>query len=169
MKNLLLLAMLICTVTAFGSTHQIMKITGDKKNSPEGKITKLFVEKDDASGVVETLVYQIVLKSGQIEKEERYNLPNYEGKSIVLVHEANRDVVKLRVESYATDGNGVFTVDYLESGISGARKSFDIELLNNGDEFKVIDLTTNKFISKMHIISNTFFGKLIGIKKVQRQ
>lgn len=161
--------MLICTVTAFGSTHQIMKITGDKKNSPEGKITKLYVEKDDATGVVDTLVYQVVLRNGSVEKEERYSLTDYEGKAIVLVHESDRDVVKLWVESYSNDGNGVFTVDYLKSGISGARNDFDIELLRNGDEFKVMDLSTNRYITNMHIISNTFFGKLIGIKKVQRK
>lgn len=167
MKKIVVLAALAFSFSALCASQQIMKITGDKKNSPEGKITKLFIEGDTIEDM-DTLAYRVYLRSGKIEKEEYYNLPSYEGRSIVIVRESGHDVVKLNVRNFDIGAGGVFTVDYLTSGISGSRSSFDIELLTDGENYDLMDLSNNKIISNMHFISNTFFGKLIGIKSVKR-
>ncbi len=168
LKKLLLLSMfvMIC-FKAFGATQLVLDITGDRKVSPENKLTKLLVDVDE-SGDVNKVIYQVLMPNGTEDDRKEFDPRDHEGSFVVLVNESGRDVVKLWVDTFARHNGGNFKLDYLVSGVSGKRGSMPIELAYDGEKWELLDAKTNKVLKSLHFVGNTFFGKLVGIKSIQK-
>lgn len=163
----LAIAILVC-VKAFGTEINILDITGDRNVSPANKVTHLVVDVDE-SGDITKVIYRVIFPNGKIDEEKSFAPMDYEGRYINLVKEDSYQVVNLWINSFANHNGGLFKLDYLISGVSGARGTLQMELARAGDTWEILDARSHQPIKKLHFIGNTFFGKLVGIAQVQKK
>lgn len=94
---------------------------------------------------------------------QTYNISNLKS-GVAMKKEGSYDVIILRSNDFEKDRGGHFTIDFMKSGITGARDSINIEFEFDGTEWSVYHRGSK--VDRLDFHLNTFFGKVVGIKKV---
>lgn len=86
----------------------------------------------------------------------------------VLMRSSGRDVIKLLSPDLDTNRGGAIDMIYLTSGITDSYDTFKMDLVRGTDWYiEVNDSKGRRAITKMYLKSRKFFGKVIGIGKVE--
>ena len=169
MDRLIVLAMAIAiSFKAFGAEIKVLDITSDRAVSPLKKVTHLLVDVDDA-GDITKVIYRVTFPNGKLDEEKSFAPEDYQGNYVNLVKEEGYQVVNLWINSFANHNGGIFKLDYLISGISGTRGALALELARAGETWEILDERTHKPIKTLHFVGNTFFGKLVGIARIDKK
>lgn len=169
MDRLVVLALsILISFKAFSVEYKVLDITGNRAVSPQQKFTALLVDLDDA-GDITKIIYRVTYPNGKLDSEKMFAPQDYQGKYITLVEEDGYKVVNLWVNSFAHHNGGKFKLDYLISGLSGARGSLCFELARAGDGWEILDDRTLLPIKSLHFVGNTLFGKLVGIARIDKK
>lgn len=164
---LLLLLTLVCLKT-FGSTQVLLDITGDRKASPQNNKTRLLVDVSN-TGDITKIISIVIAENGQEGERKEFDPIEYGNKYMVLSRKLGVDVVRLWASSFARHNGGNLKLDYLTSIVNRRRDSISLELVNDGSVWMLLDSKNNRQLKSLHIIGKTFFGKLIGLKKMERR
>lgn len=159
MKSFVATLVFVLSFSAFARTQKVMTITNDiDTNSVSISLN------DD--GEQFKSIYQIeTTASGDVVKEATYNLDQlFKGPTVQV--KSGRDVVKIRFNrNFDPTYGGTFVLDYLTSGITGSRKSVELDLRKNGSKWEVT--MNNKVASKLFVVAKRALGKVIGISQIQ--
>lgn len=129
-------------------------------------VSEFFLELHE-DGPIEGL--RIVRKNarGEVVQERRASYNEVSDAGMVLIHEANRDAVILRIENFTPEEGGKVIVDYLFSGISNTRKKLELGLKKTDADF-FLHTPTGGSASQLKVFGNwsPLFG-LIGIATIR--
>mgnify|MGYP000281761509 CR=1 FL=1 len=100
---------------------------------------------------------------------EEFSPEQFFNGGIVFLRKEGRDVVKLSSEKFDVKAGGVIDLIYLSNGIFNTYGKFSMELTRMGDQWDLYlnDQTGRKKFSEMFLRGKKFFGKIIGIDKVE--
>lgn len=153
-KFLLSLIMLIISTSLHSKEYRLLTISSDI----ESKITQLSAVFDEHD--VAQKLKLLNMQSGEIQSFEISEL----NKGIILEEREGRKIAILKSKDFTPDRGGFLLIDYLHNGISGSRRSLEIEDRRTADGPEIAFLGVS--VSRAHIIGNQLFGKVIGIKEI---
>lgn len=158
LKTSLLICLLLPQFVSAG-VFELVTITNDE----DSEVTKflLVTDKDNK----EITAFHKDTYSGKNYKLRRHTVQVAQiraSEGIILDQRDGRIIVALKSDNFATHNGGNLEVDTLYNGITGKRKSYDLELVRAG---KGWDLERwNRKISKMHLKSKKVpFVGTVGI------
>ncbi len=159
MKVLITALVLFSAFSAMAKTQKVMTITNDIDTNV------VAISLNDESGQFKSIYQVETTASGAIVKEANYNLTQlFKGPTVQV--KSDRDVVKIRFnKNFDPAYGGVFVLDYLTSGITGSRKTVELDLRKNGANWEVT--MNNKIASKLFVVGKRALGKVIGISSIQ--
>lgn len=82
-----------------------------------------------------------------------------------LKQEGSHKVIVLRSDDFEVDRGGHFILDYLNNGITGKRKEFNIDIEFDGADWQVYH--DGQAVSQLNFEVKKVFGKQVGISKIQ--
>ena len=162
MKNLsyCLLLMSLVAGQVFAAEQELAKITNDE----DKKLTVLYVEVDDETSDAKKLIQRVYSEQGKVEIELKFSTLEVK-KGVVLNKKKKREIVKLKSENFSAHNGGHAMIDTLYNGATGKRKSYEIEVLRNGDEWALAK--DGEEFTRMHFVSHKVIGLgTVGIKKI---
>ncbi len=147
MKFALLGLLLVLSFSAFAGSQKLLVIT----NNIDTNIVTITLN-DNSAGKFVSIDKVEKTAEGGLVNEERFDLIKlFTGPAVQVIK--NKPVVKIRFDrSFDPAYGGHFVLDYLFSGISGERRTFDMDLSKNGVKWEVI--VGNKPVTKLHFVGN---------------
>lgn len=159
MKSFFATLVFVLSFSAFAKAQKVITITNDIDTN----VVTISLNEDNEKF---KNIHQIEKNAaGATTKDEIYNLGElFKGPTMQV--KSGRDIIKIRFNrNFDPTYGGTFVLDYLASGISGDRKSVELDLRKNGSSWEVT--MNNKVASKLHVIAKRVLGKVIGISKIQ--
>jgi hypothetical protein len=158
--SILCLFSMIFSLTANAKTVKLVKITNQ-----EDKKTQVFSLSLDDKSDVKSFFYKTYNGEGKELSKKTFSADKAD-KKMVLYRSSGKDVVTIDAYKVSTGNGGFMQVDFLYNGITGSRKSIELELRRDADDWTL--RKNGKKINKMHFISNkkAIIGT-IGIESIQ--
>ena len=145
---------------AFAAETKLCQIITDI----DSEETALLLE-TDSKGDLDTIRLYTTLDS-KVVSDESHPAERAIADGIVASEREGRDVVVLRPKNFDAINGGIFILDFLYSGISGARREVNLKLSKVAGKF-VLTTSDGTKVNHLAIIGNRFMGKLIGIKEIR--
>jgi hypothetical protein len=86
---------------------------------------------------------------------------------VVLIRREGFDVITLSCNNCHRAYGGEINLRYLHSGISREYRDFRMELIQEDDRWLLVDQKTEAEINAIKLLSKKFFGRIIGIERIQ--
>jgi hypothetical protein len=162
MKQCLLTLFLISSLQLHAKSLKLAVITSEFDKN----VTEYYLETNDKNEI-DSMRYLTILPNGGIFEDVTLPAEDVIHGGIVIVERNGYDAVRLEVENFSLKTGGVIRLNYLFSGITGARHIKRIKLVLKDDAFILTDLDNNH-INRMFVKVNwnRFFG-VIGVKEIQ--
>ena len=160
MKVTISMLVLLFSLNSLAASQTALTITNDIDTN----IITISVEDNDGKL---TSVRKVEKKqTGLMVDDLKFNMNDLYKGSVVQI-KSDRPVVKIRMDkNFDPTYGGPFVLDYLYSGISGERRSLELDLRKNGMKWEVT--MNNKVTSKLHVLANRkIVIGVIGISKIQ--
>lgn len=160
-KRLSLIAIWIglLSLTSFAAEVDLISgtIQGDAKTI---NLALVLDENQDISGL------KVSSESPTQAKETDFYTSQQAINGFVIYKEGKRDVVKLKSVNFAPHQGGHVKISYLYNGITGTRRSDELNLYRDGDIWKISH--KGKEFTKIHFVKNRkrFVG-VIGVKRIE--
>ena len=118
---------------------------------------------DNKSDIKQFKLIEIV--KGKTVEETIYDTDGAK-EGIILMEQSGREVVKLVSENFSPYNGGNVVLDYLYNGITGKRKSLEMDLSRDGDEWSLY--INGRKSTTMHFVKNkkALVG-VVGIKDIE--
>ena len=118
---------------------------------------------DNKSDIKQFKLIEIV--KGKTVEETIYDTDGAK-EGIILMEQSGREVVKLVSENFSPYNGGNVVLDYLYDGITGKRKSLEMDLSRDGDEWSLY--INGRKSTTMHFVKNkkALVG-VVGIKDIE--
>ena len=147
MKFALLSLLLVLSFSAFAGSQKLLVIT----NNIDTNIVTITLN-DNSAGKFISINRLEKTAEGALVNDETFDLNKlFTGPAVAI--KKNKPVVKIRFDkNFDPAYGGHFVLDYLFSGVSGERRTYDLDLSKNGVKWEVI--VGNKPVSKLHFVGN---------------
>lgn len=161
MKKLLFTLVVLFSQTLFAGEYLLLNIT----NEEDQEITKFILVTDQYNEEVEAFYKNTYDRRGREISKTRVDVNQIAATTgIVLDRRAERDVVVLRSENFASHNGGDIEIDTLYNGITGKRKSYSLDLQRHSKTWKLE--RNGEVITSMHLVSHVIMWKTVGIKNI---
>ena len=160
MKIFILLSLIFSPVLF--ASEEILSITDNDDNN---EVYNLVVTVDDNTQTLKGLFKDTYLNGDIIRRDILNPLDLKTETGMILEKRDTYNVLNLKSDNFDYDRGGKITIDTLYNGITGVRKTIDLELAKDKKSWK---LFKNKAaVSKFHVKVNKiiFFGT-VGIKNI---
>lgn len=134
-------------------------------NDDNNEIYNLLVDVDDSTDTLKGLFKDTYINGVKIRRDILNPLDLKTSDGVILEKRDNYNVLNLKSDNLDYDRGGRIIIDTLYNGISGERKSYDVELAKDKNSWKLFQ--KNKIVSKFHVKVNKVIviGK-VGIKTI---
>lgn len=142
--------------------QQILKVT----NEEDSNVVYLYLETDENGDIV-AMRHESRRKDGSLERTVREEAEKiYQGNGVLLKEHDGYEIIRLRSENFSSHQGGDIEIDTLYNGMNDTRRSYEFDLVRNGDEWQIE--YRRKKIDKMHFKSKkVFLIGTVGIETIQ--
>jgi hypothetical protein len=148
--------------TIYAAEVQIAKVT----NEEDKNIVKLMLITDDENGDIVGFRHDTFLPSGKLKVSDKEDLSLLDQDGILLKESGEHKVLIMKSENFAFHNGGNLELDTLYNGATGERRSYQIELVRNGDEWTLE--RGRRQVKRIHLKSKkVFLLGTVGISDVQ--
>ena len=155
MKIFMLL--LLASLSSFAKSQLVAMVD----NQEDDSVIELYVELDGAHDVVGFEVRQV---SAGFAPESMMFETKQLPQGVSIAQEQGHHLVKLSSKNFASHQGGELAVSYLHNGLTGSRRSVVLDLARDGDHWRLFH--RQEMIQKIHIITKRWFGRAVGIQRL---
>lgn len=160
MRGFCLVLGLVFSCAVFSKDIDLVEITSDTDMLP----SYMYVVLDKGGDIAQFGKKDLDAKGNVMSRQEFSISLGSDG--VVLKQINGRDIVVMRGHNVGPVYGGGLELDYLYNGITGSRKSFDMELAREDNKWEV--LVEGKKVSHLHFkVHRKRFIGVIGVRKVQ--
>jgi hypothetical protein len=161
MKSLLLALLTIVSIHAHADMIKLAVITSEFDDNK----TDYFLETNDA-GEIHSMRYVTNLPNGGISEDVTIPAEKVITEGVLLVERNGYEAVRLEVERFSMKEGGTIKLNYLYSGITGARHIKRLNLSKSSGIFKLQD--DSKDINALFLVANWVrFVGIVGVREVK--
>lgn len=163
MSLLSLVALIVLSFPTFAAEMLMAKITSDIDRN----VTYFHLETDGEANI-HSIRIRSLTPQGQVFEDFTYSTEQVLDGEVVLHERNGYKAVKLRVEKkFSPKTGGVVFIDYLFSGVTGARYNLELLLRKSGEHFELLG-GDNQLVNRFYFLANRhpIFG-IIGVRKVE--
>jgi hypothetical protein len=158
-KLTLILTISVFCMNVMAASQKLMSATNDEDN--ESIVISVIL--DSNSDI--TALSQATLNSRGVQIREKIFQARNVYRGFDLLKKDGRKIVRLISSNFAGHQGGEVTLDFLYSGVTGARRQMNFDLSRNGDRWAIKHNGRNA--KKVHFVSNkNFLIGTIGVKKI---
>lgn len=154
-KIYLVFLMLISSTLALADMHVLASVT----NSMDNDKYTLNLE----TGENDNLVMLHVLSTSA--PTDHYNLTQVRS-GVTLVKRGERDIIRLTAKNLHELKGGVVTVSFLYNGITGKRKSEQLEIIPQDGKW-IMQSIDRIIVKSIHFKTKKILGKIVGLRKME--
>lgn len=148
--------------TLYAAEVQIAKVT----NEEDEKVVHLILETDDKTGDITGFRHDTFLASGRLYWSAKEDLNQIDGQGILLKESDNYKVVIMRSDNFSLHQGGSIELDTLYNGATDERRSYDFDLVRNGDDWTLE--RHRREVKRIHLKSKkVLFLGTVGIADVE--
>lgn len=163
--NGLVILSMVALIPARGfSLETTLSVTDNDENS---EIYSLVVVVDDKTQILKTLYKDTFINSKRAKRQMLNPLDMKTSAGMIIEEQDNYNVINLKSDNFSYDQGGKITIDILYNGITGERKSADVNLARDKTGWKLF--RKNIPVSKFHVKVNRVMGSTVGIKTILMQ
>jgi hypothetical protein len=142
--------------------EEILSVTDNDDNN---EVYNLVVEVDDTTQRLKELYKDTYLSGNKIRRDNLNPLELKNPDGMILEKRGEHNVLSLKSDNYDHDRGGTITIDSLYNGISGERRSVDLELSKDKTSWRLFK--DHKVVSKFHVkVNRVIIIGVVGIKKI---
>ena len=156
-----ILGILVLSLSA-SAREEVLSVTDNDDNN---EVYKLVVDADDNTDTLKKLFKDTYLNNKLIKREVLNPLDLKTKNGVILEKRDGHNVLNLKSDNFDYDRGGRIIIDTLYSGVSGDRKSYDLELAKDKTGWKLFK--GQKAVSKFHVkVNKVIIVGAIGIKTI---
>lgn len=161
MKLFLFAVLVWSSVTAFAGELKMAVITSEFDDD----MTVFYLVVNDAN-IIDSIRWIKYKPNGQVIRDATAPATQVIQEGVVLEERNGLEAVRLEVENFNVENGGTIRLNYLFSGVTGARKIQRLLLKKIEDNFKLSDLSGQR-VNRLFLVANwsRIFG-IIGIKEI---
>jgi hypothetical protein len=153
---------LLFSLATLKGHEEILSVTDNDDNN---EVYNLVVEVDDTTQTLKELYKDTYLFGNKIRRDNLNPLELKNPDGMILEKRGEHNVLSLKSDNYDHDRGGIITIDSLYNGISGERRSVDLELAKDKTSWRLFK--DDKMISKFHVkVNRVIIIGVVGIKKI---
>jgi hypothetical protein len=164
MKLVILVSLIysVFSCTALIASEETLSITDNDDNN---EVYNLVVNVDDNTQTLKNLYKDTFIKGKKIRRDDLNPLDLKTSDGVILEKRDNYNVLNLKSDNFDYDRGGKIIIDTLYNGITGDRRSVDLELAKDQNSWK---LFRNKIaVSKFHVkVNKVIVLGTVGIKTI---
>jgi hypothetical protein len=144
------------------ANEETLSITDNDDNN---EVYNLVVSVDDSTQTLKNLFKDTFVNGKKIRRDDLNALDLKTKDGVILEKRDNYNVLNLKSDNFDNDRGGKITIDTLYNGITGERKTVDLELAKDTNNWK---LFKNKVaVSKFHVkVNKVIVLGTVGIKTI---
>ena len=165
LKSLIVTILVFSTLPQFvyGGVFELVSITNDE----DKEVTKFLLVTDNQNKEIIAFHKDTYSKKSNLLKRSTVQVNQISSRNgIILDQRDDRVIIALKSDNFATHNGGNLEVDTLYNGVTGKRKSYDIELVRAGKGWD-LERWNSKF-TKMHLKSKKIpLVGTVGISNIE--
>ena len=171
MKKCIIFSMIssLCFVAAFAN-EEVLSITDNNDNN---EVYSLVVNVDDNTQALNGLFKDTYINGNKIKRDILNPLDLKAASGMILEKRQAFNVLNLKSNNFDYDQGGTIIIDTLYNGITGERKTIELELAKDKDKDKDNDKEIWKLfknqvpVSKFHVkVNKVILAGTVGIKTI---
>lgn len=159
-KIILSLAAILVFSFNASAREEVLSTTDNDDNN---EVYKLVVNVDDNTDTLKQLFKDTYVNNKKIKRDVLNPLDLKTKSGVILEKRDSHNVLNLKSDNFDYDRGGRIIIDTLYSGVSGDRKTYDLELAKDKTGWKLFK--NQKIVSKFHVKVNRVLIT-IGIKNI---
>jgi hypothetical protein len=162
MKFILLLLFLSLPIASLFANEEILSTTDNDDNN---EIYNLVVNVDDSTQRLLGLFKDTYQNGTKIRRDNLNPLDLKKSDGMILEKRGSHNVLNLKSDNFDYDRGGNISIDTLYNGITGERKTYDLELAKDQNSWKLFKAHVP--VSKFHVkVNRVIFAGTVGIKTI---
>lgn len=163
--KLTIILSLICTflaTTSLMASEEVLSVTDNDDNN---EVYNLVVSVDDNTQTLQKLFKDIYVNGTMIKREELNPLDLKTSDGVIIERRGSYNVLNLKSDNFDYDRGGKIIIDTLYNGLTGERRSVDLELAKDKNSWKLF--RNDKIVSKFHVkVNKIIIAGTVGIKTI---
>jgi hypothetical protein len=151
---------LTLAINAFAEESKICHITSDA----DSENTQLLIETNSDGDLDSIRLYKTM--DSKVVSDETHPAERVISDGVVASQRDGRPIIVLRPKNFNSVTGGIFTLDHIFNGITGARKDFNLKLVRGEGAFYLTTMEGAR-VNRLFIVANKVLGKVIGIKEIR--
>ncbi len=154
-----LMANLLFCNLSFAKEFTLLEMT----NEEDSDLMYLVISVNDETEAIETINKDVYNKKGVFLYRNSWTTEGI-NEGFCIFERSDLEIVNIQSPNFSPYYGGDIEVNYLVNGITGKRSSFDTQLINDDNKWKVMQ--GDKELYRLHFKSKKILGKTVGIADI---